>query len=43
MAKAKSEPDVLVLGDHPSAYFAAADWVEARLTDLVMEQRLSLP
>ena len=24
MAKTKSEPDVLVLGDHPSAYFAAA-------------------
>ena len=24
MAKPKSEPDVLVLGDHPSAYFAAA-------------------
>ena len=24
MAKSKSEPDVLVLGDHPSAYFAAA-------------------
>src|SRR5688572_12583752 len=24
MPKSKSEPDVLVLGDHPSAYFAAA-------------------
>ena len=24
MAKAKSDPDVLVLGDHPSAYFASA-------------------